>query len=156
MPTVDVLRRAVVEARAEAQAALHDVGRHWTHRPRSSGGSEPWTPRQIAVHLIRSEVYFASNIAHARGAPVPEQIEIDSSTAGAAASALTHAAAVADDTLHEVHDDDLGRGYEAQSPDGVSLGMFTVAQMMQGWAAHTIEHVQQLRGVAGEAAAPRS
>jgi hypothetical protein len=133
------LRQAIVEARAELQSALHAAHEKWDVQPPHRDGEDAWSPRQVAEHVIGAEVYFASAISQACGAPKLEQQKPDVSTPAAAAASLTRFAAICDNVLRHVSEADLAKTYEFPR-----LGTLTVQRMMEMLAHHARDHANQI------------
>ena len=138
------LRAALVEARADLQAAFHEAHDAWERRPQGGEGEEAWSPRQVAEHVIGAELYFASNIAQACGAPALELSRPDCSTPAMAAASLTRNAATADNILRHVTEGDLTKSRRLRT------GEATVEQMLQRMASHAHDHANQIRAAARE------
>ena len=137
------LRQAIVEARADLQAAFHDAHDTWETKPAGAPeGEDAWSPRQAAEHVIGTEVFFASSISQACGAPKLDRPPIDASTPAAAAASLTRCGAIADNVLRHVSDADLAKTQEMR------VGPMSVEQMMALIARHDHGHAEQIRAVA--------
>lgn len=136
------LRNNIVEARADLQAALHEAHQHWTRKPPGSEGENAWSPQAVAQHVIGAELFFASNISQACGAPALELQKPDVSTPAMAAATLTRFGAVADNILRHVSDGDLPKTRELR------VGTLSVEQMMELVASHTKDHANQIREAA--------
>ena len=137
------LRQAIVEARADLQAAFHDAHDIWEKKPAGAQeGEGAWSPRQVAEPVIGAEVYSASGISRACGAPTLDRPPIDVSTPAAAAASLTRCGAIADNVLRHVSDADLAKTQEMRQ------GPMSVEQMMTRVAEHDHEHAQQIRAAA--------
>ena len=137
------LRQAIVEARADLQAAFHDAHDAWEKKPAGAQeGEDAWSPRQVAEHVIGAEVFFASGISQACGAPKLDRPPIDVSTPAAAAASLTRCGAIADNVLRHVSEGDLAKTTQMRQ------GEMSVEQMMALVARHGHGHAEQIRAVA--------
>ncbi len=139
MATPKELRAAIVEARADFQAALHEAHDAWERKPQGGEGEDAWSPRQVAEHVLGAELFFASNIAQACGAPALERRTPDVATPAAAAASATRFAAACDEILRHVSQDDLAKTRELR------IGTLSVEQMMDLLASHARDHAQQIR-----------
>jgi hypothetical protein len=134
------LRAAIVENRAQLQAALHGAAARWETKPPAGEAEEAWTPRQVVEHMIGSEWYFTNQIAQACGAPALERPAVDVSTPAAAAATATRVGATCDSILRHVSEADL-----AKSRDMGRLGTQTVEWMLNTMESHARDHLQQLK-----------
>ena len=139
MATPKELRAAIVEGRADFQAALHEAHDAWDRTPQGGEGEDAWSPRQVAEHVLNAELFFASNIAQACGAPALERQSPDVATPAAAAASATRFAATCDDILRHVTQDDLAKTRELR------IGTLSVEQMLDLLASHARDHAQQIR-----------
>ncbi len=142
MATPKELRAAIVEARADFQAALHEAHDAWERKPQAGEGEDAWSPRQVAEHVLGAELYFASNIAQACGAPALERQTPDVATPAAAAASAVRVAATCDEILRHVSQDDLAKTRELR------MGTLSVEQMLDLLASHARDHAQQIRAAA--------
>lgn len=133
------LRQAIVEGRAELQAAFHAGHDAWERKPAGGEGEDAWSARQAAEHAVGAEVFFASNVSQACGAPKVDRPEYSCATPAEAAASLTRLSALADNVLRHVSQDDLAKSFETR------LGLATVEAMMQTWAGHLHTHAAQIR-----------
>jgi hypothetical protein len=133
------LRAAVVEGRAALQAVLHEAHHAWEKQPPHAEGAEVWSPRQVAQHVIGAELYFASGISQACGAPAIEMQRPDVSSPAAAAASLTRYAATCDNVLRHVSEGDLAKTHTMRQ------GELTVQRMMEILASHLHDHAGQIR-----------
>ncbi len=139
MATPKELRQAIVDARADLHSAFHAAHNSWNTKPASGAGEDAWSPREAAQHVIGAEVFFASLVAQACGAPPLERQRPDVETPAAAAASLVRFAAMADDVLRHVTAEDLEK--TQNSP----LGERTVRQLMEMVASHVHDHANQIR-----------
>ncbi len=142
MTTPKELRQAIVEARAGLQAAFHDAHGAWERKPQGDEGEDAWSPRRVAEHVVGAEVFFASGISQACGAPAVGRPEYDVSTPAAAAASLTRLGAIADNVLRHVTDADLAKTHVLR------VGEMSVEQMMTVLASHAHDHANQIREAA--------
>ena len=142
MPTPKELHQAIIESRAGLQAAFHDAHDAWERKPQGGEGEDPWSPRQVAEHVIGAETFFASLIAQACGAPALERPSIDASTPATAAASLTRTGAIADNIFRRVTESDLPRTQQTR------MGEMSVERMMQLVAGHGQDHANQIRACA--------
>ncbi|MFN8559375.1 MAG: DinB family protein [Dehalococcoidia bacterium] len=139
MASAKELRTAIVEGRAVFQAALHGAHEHWERKPAAGEGEDAWSPRQVAEHTIGAEIFFASNISQACGAPAVTGPEIDCATPAAASATYVRAAAIADNVLRHVTDGDLVK------TRALRAGEMTVERMLEIIAYHARDHANQIR-----------
>jgi hypothetical protein len=133
------LRQAITEARAELQAAFHAAHEAWEKQPPHGEGEEAWSPRQVAEHVVGAELYFASAISQACGAPKLELQKPDVATPAAAAASLTRYSAACDNILRHVSDADLAKTHEFGR-----FGPTSVHRLMEILAHHTRDHASQI------------
>jgi hypothetical protein len=133
------LRQAITDARAELQAALHSAHEKWEVQPPHGEGEDAWSPRQVAEHAVGAEIYFASAISQACGAPKLELQKPDVATPAAAAASLTRFSAVCDNILRHVSDADLAKTFEVGR-----MGETSVQRMMEILAHHARDHANQI------------
>ena len=142
MPSIKDLRDGMVEGRAELQAVFHEAHDAWERKPQGGEGEDAWSPRQVAEHVIGAEVFFASFISQACGAPALERPSIDAATPAAAAASLTRTSAIADNIFRRVTESDLPRTQQTR------MGEMSVERMMQLVAGHGQDHANQIRACA--------
>ncbi len=136
------LRQAIIEARADLQAAFHDAHEAWNTKPAGAQeGEDAWPPAEVAKHVIGTEVFFASAVSQACGAPKVDMPEYDTSTPAAAAASLTRLGAIADNILRHVSDGDLPKTHQLR------MGEMSVEQMLALVASHGKGHAEQIRAV---------
>ncbi|HLZ71213.1 MAG TPA: DinB family protein [Dehalococcoidia bacterium] len=143
MTSLRELRAAILENRAQLQAALHGAAARWETTPPANSGDEAWSPRQVAEHMIGAEWYFTNNIAQACGAPAMERPALDVSSPAAAAATVTRVGATCDNILRHVSEQDLAKGR--------AIGQFgtqTVEWMLATMDGHSRDHLQQLKAAA--------
>ncbi len=134
------LRAAIIENRAQLQAALHGAAERWGTKPASGEGEDAWSPRQVAEHMIGSEWYFTNHVAQACGAPALERPALDVGSPAAAAATVTRVGATCDNILRHVSDQDL-----VKSRDLGQFGAQTVEWMLTTMDGHARDHLQQLK-----------
>jgi hypothetical protein len=139
MPSPKELRAQLAEARAEFQAALHEVHAKWDQKPAGGEGEDAWSPKEVAQHVIGADRFFTNNIAQACGAPAMDRPPVDVSTPGAAAASFTRIATDDDAVLRHVSDGDLAKTHETR------LGVLSVEQLLTGMTSHLRDHTAQLR-----------
>ncbi|HEY7294908.1 MAG TPA: DinB family protein [Dehalococcoidia bacterium] len=140
MASPNELRAAIVENRAQLQAALHGTAERWETEPPAGEGEDAWSPRQVAEHMIGSEWYFTNHIAQACGAPALERPALDTATPAAAAATATRIGAICDNVLRHVSDADLAKTREVGR-----FGAQTVEWMLTVMDSHARDHLQQLK-----------
>jgi hypothetical protein len=139
------LRAAIIENRAQLQAALHGAHAAWEQTPAApEGGEESWSPRQVAEHLVSAEWLFTDRIAQAGGATAGAHPTVDAATPAATAAWATRVGASCDDILRQISDGDMEKAFEHPR-----MGTRTVAQMLEILVSHGKDHVDQLRRAAG-------
>lgn len=139
MPTPKELRQAIVEARADFHAALHEAHAAWERKPAAGEGEDAWSPMQVAQHVIGADRFYTNNVAQACGAPALDRAAIDAATPAAAAANFVRIAADNDNVIRHVSQDDLAKTFETR------LGNLSVEQMLVSWADHIRTHAQQIR-----------
>jgi hypothetical protein len=142
------LRAAIVENRAQLQAALHGAAAGWETRPAAEGDEESWSPQQIVEHMIGSEWYFTNHIAQACGAPALEPPAVDVSSPAAAAATATRVGAICDNILRHVSDADMLKTRELRR-----FGEQSVGWMLNTIDSHARDHLQQLKAASGDGSA---
>lgn len=139
MSDVDDLRAEIARGRSAVRQAIEFAAPTWERsRAARSGEDEVWSPRQTAEHVIAAETGTAAAIARALGGSLVRPNLLQLPDADAALRALEHAAAVADDVLAAVTDDDLGAPADAWGD---------VAGAMKFTAWHLLNHARQIAGV---------
>lgn len=131
MASPDELRDRIEAARERFRAALRSAAARWDAAP----GPGEWSPRQVAEHVVRAEVWFASKVCTSCGYPGREAEPVSLATPDEALRAFEEAAAWSAGRLKYVTPEDLAR------PDD-RFG--TVADVMTAAAAHLDEHAAQL------------
>ena len=139
MPTPKELHQAIIEGRAGLQSAFHDAHGAWGRKPQGGEGEDAWSPRQVAEHVIGAEIFFASSIAQACGAPALDRPSIDASTPAAAAASLTRTSAIADNIFRRVTESDFPKTQQTR------VGELTVERLMEIAASHGQDHANQIR-----------
>lgn len=140
MATANELRAAIVENRAQLQAALHSAAARWEAKPATGEGEEAWSPQQVVEHMIGSQWYFTNHIARACGAPALEPPALDVSTPAEAAATATRVGATCDNILRQLSEQDLAKVGEMGR-----LGTHSVAWMLETMESHARDHLQQLK-----------
>ena len=140
MPTPNELRQAIVEGRADLQEAFHAAHDAWERKPPSGAGEDAWSPRQTAEHIVGSEIFFASMIGVACGAPALERQPLELLSPAAAAAAHVRNAARADAYFRHVSEGDLSK--EGTHP---RLGQLTVQALLEMHIGHLHNHANQIR-----------
>jgi hypothetical protein len=133
------LRAAIVDTRAQFQAALHGAHHNWDKSPAGGEGEESWSPRKVAEHFIGTDWHFTNSISQACGAPALERPSIDVSSPAAAAASATLVAATNDNILRHVSDGDLSKTWMGP------LGKRTVEELLTIMASHGHDHVNQIK-----------
>ena len=140
MPSPRELRAAIIENRAQLQAALHSAHETWeVEPPIPSGEEESWTPRRVVEHMVGAEWGFTNLIAQACGAPAGQSPTVEAATPADAAASVTRIGAQVDDVLRHVSDGDLAKTWEHPR-----FGPQTVAQLLETIVDHGANHVSQL------------
>ena len=138
MASLDELRRAITEARAELLTAAALAAATWEQaRGPESSGEEGWSPRQAAEHAIGADTAFARAVADAVGLAPPPRQTIELATADAAASVSADVAKLADAVYGAVEPTHLEI---ATRFAGNVEGVLRVA------AGHLQEHAKQIAG----------
>lgn len=143
MATPKALRQAIVEARAELAAAIVEAAGAWEKKPAGSEGEDAWSPKQIAQHVIGSELFFASGVSQACGAPALEMQRPSVDSPAEAAASLVRFGAIADNIHRHVSEGDLPKTHTLR------IGEMSVEGMLALIASHTRDHANQIRAVAG-------
>jgi hypothetical protein len=145
MPSPRELRQSIVDARADLQAALHEVHEKWEVKPASAEGEDAWSPKEVAQHVIGADWFFTNLVCQACGAPAMERPSIDASTPARAAASLSRIGAADDALLRHVSEGDLSKTHEHPR-----RGVMTVEQFMEMMASHTRDHINQMLAAAGQ------
>jgi hypothetical protein len=140
MATPRELRAAIIENRAQLQAALHGAATKWELKPAAGDGEDAWCPRQVVEHMVGSEWYFTNFISQACGAPALDRPTLDVASPAAAAATVTRVGAYCDNVLRHVSDGDLAKTWELRQS-----GTQTVEQMMRTIDVHARDHLDQIR-----------
>lgn len=142
MPTADELRTSVAAARTVLRTAITASADNWeTPKGTADDGEAGWSPRQVAEHVIPSELMFANGICAACGYDGPENPLSDTSFASAAdaLAALNAVAAAADSKVNYVQDEELGK-----SAGGEGMAAVPVAGLMVMDMWHLADHAAQM------------
>ena len=142
MPTADELRTSVAAARTVLRTAITASADNWeTPKGTADDGEAGWSPRQVAEHVIPSELMFANGICAACGYDGPENPLSDTSFASAAdaLAALDAVAAAADSKVNYVQDEELGK-----SAGGEGMAAVPVAGLMVMDVWHLADHAAQM------------
>ena len=134
--TPDEVRAELAAARKEFAEALSGAGEYWERKPASGEGEEAWSPRQVAEHLMPSDVAYASAVCVACGYPGLDRLEASYASAADAAAGMEQAAALADGRLKYVSEKDL----EMKNQRG-----YSVEQIILASASHFRDHAAQIR-----------
>lgn len=136
------LRAAIVEARADFQAAIHDAAAAWDRAPQAGEGDDSWSPRQHAEHAIRSEMFHASAIAEACGYGKRDIPRPSLETPAAAAAEAVRQAAAADNVIRHVQEHEMEKVFSMRGMER------TVAQLLERMSTHLNEHATAMRAQA--------
>ncbi len=142
MPNADELRTSVAAARTVLRTAITASADNWeTPKGTADDGEAGWSPRQVAEHVIPSELMFANGICAACGYDGPENPLSDTSFASAAdaLAALDAVAAAADSKVNYVQDEELGK-----SAGGEGMAAVPVAGLMVMDMWHLADHAAQM------------
>ena len=142
MPTADELRTSVAAARTVLRTAITASADNWeTPKGTADDGEAGWSPRQVAEHVIPSELMFANGICAACGYDGPENPLSGASFASAAdaLAALDAVAAAADSKVNYVQDEELGK-----SAGGEGMAAVPVAGLMVMDMWHLADHAAQM------------
>ena len=142
MPNADELRTSVAAARTVLRTAITASTDNWeTPKGTADDGEAGWSPRQVAEHVIPSELMFANGICAACGYDGPENPLSDTSFASAAdaLAALDAVAAAADSKVNYVQDEELGK-----SAGGEGMAAVPVAGLMVMDMWHLADHAAQM------------
>lgn len=142
MPTPKELHQAIIDARADLHATLHQVHGTWEVKPPSADGEDAWSPKEVAQHVIGAHRFFTNLIVQACGAPPLERAAVDVSTPASAAAALARISAADDALLRYVSEADLSKTFAHPR-----RGPMTVEQFMQLMADHMRDHINQMLAV---------
>lgn len=130
MSDPDELRSNIVRSREALRTAIAAARNCWEQVP-----GEEWTPRLVAEHAIKSEVFFASEVCLACGYPGLDAWDANHPSADSALAGLEAAGAKADGRLKYVTDKDLVISHPR-------FGL--VADVMALHARHLEEHANQI------------
>ena len=143
MPTADELRASVAAARTVLRTAIAASADNWeTPKGAAADGEAGWSPRQVAEHVIPSEIMFAGGICAACGYDGPANpIEGEASfaTAADALAALDAVTAAAESKVNYVQDEELGK-----SAGGEGMAAVPVAGLMVMDVWHLADHAAQM------------
>ena len=143
MPTADELRASVAAARTVLRTAIAASADNWeTPKGTADDGEAGWSPRQVAEHVIPSEIMFATGICAACGYDGPANPidgEPSFATAADALAALDAVAAAADSKVNYVQDEELGK-----SAGGEGMAAVPVAGLMIMDVWHLADHSAQM------------
>ena len=142
MPTADELRTSVAAARTVLRTAIAASADNWeTPKGAAEDGEAGWSPRQVAEHVIPSELMFANGICAACGYDGPENPLSGTSFASAAdaLAALDAVAAAADSKVNYVQDEELGK---AAGDEGMAAVPVAGLMVMDVW--HLADHAAQM------------
>ena len=143
MPTADELRASVAAARTVLRTAITASADNWdTPKGAADDGEAGWSPRQVAEHVIPSEIMFAGGICAACGYDGPENPlggEASFASADEALAALDAVTAAADSKVNYVQDEELGK-----SAGGEGMAAVPVAGLMVMDIWHLADHAAQM------------
>ena len=142
MATAAELREGVAGARAALKAAIAASADNWeTAKGTADDGEAGWSPRQVAEHVIPSEMMFATGICTACGYDGPENPLTSTEFASAedAIAALEAVTAAVNSKVNYVQDEELGKAAGGEGMAAVPVaGLLT----MNTW--HLADHAAQM------------
>lgn len=138
MASLDELRRAIREARAELLRAADPAAATWDQpRGPESSGEEGWSPRQAAEHAISADTAFARAVADAVGLEPPPRPTVVLPTLDVAVTVGADVAKLADGVYEALESTHLEM--ETRFAGNVE-GVLRLA------AEHLKEHARQIAG----------
>ena len=142
MPTADELRAGIDGGRAALRIAIQTTADNW-ETPKGTGddGGPGWSPRQVAEHVIPSEMMFANGVCAACGYDGPDNplSSTEFATADDALAALDAIAEAANSKIKYVQDEELGK-----SQGGEGMAAVPVAGLMAMNTWHLADHAAQI------------
>ncbi len=144
MSQADDLRAGISGARAALKVAIGAAAAHgnWeTAKGSADDGEAGWSPRQVAEHVIPSEMMFANTICAACGYDGPENplSGTDFADPADALAALDAVAAAFDSKVNYVQDEELGKSGGGEGLAGAPVGALMA---MSTW--HLADHAAQI------------
>lgn len=144
MSQADELRAGISGARAALRVAIAASAAHgnWeTAKGTADDGEAGWSPRQVAEHVIPSEIMFAGAICGACGYEGPENPLSGTEFADPAdaLAALDSVATAFDSKINYVQDEELGKAGDGEGLAGAPVGALMA---MATW--HIADHAAQI------------
>lgn len=138
MATANELRDGIAGARAALQAAITASADNWETSP---PGDDTWSPRQVAEHVIPSEIFFATNVCGACGYDGPDNplSSAEFATASDALAALTAVTDAANAKIQHVQDAELSKSSGEEGFAGLPAG-----KLMELNVWHLTDHAAQM------------